>query len=143
MWFKNIDIIPKEITNAQQSGRLVIFAGAGISKAKPSDLPNFKELTEKIAENTQFQGQVKSPYEQVLGQIEKTETDIRNLAHQILSSKNSNPSQLHHLILKLFNKNKVRLVTTNFDTHFSSILKEQNLDVETYYAPALPLRKRL
>ena len=37
MWFEELNI-PKDITNAQQDGSLIIFAGAGVSKANPPSL---------------------------------------------------------------------------------------------------------
>ena len=138
MLFKEIDI-PIELINAQQDGSLVIFAGAGVSKADPSNLPDLEELTERLAENTPFQSQVKPPYEQVLGRMEALEINIRKLTYDIFSSKTSN--RLHSSLLQLFHKDKVRLVTTNFDTHFSSALEKHQLKAETYYAPALPLGK--
>ena len=143
MLFKEIDI-PIELINAQQDGSLVIFAGSGVSKAHPSCLPDFKGLIKELAKNTLFQDQVNSPYQQLLellGEMENSGVDIRNLTRKILSSKKSEPSELHYLILKLFKKDRIRLVTTNFDTHFSSTLKELQLNTETYYAPALPLGK--
>src|SRR5574337_1227444 len=32
----------------------------------------------------------------------------------------------------------IRIVTTNFDQHFTTAIKEINRDINVYYAPALP-----
>ncbi len=33
---------------------------------------------------------------------------------------------------------EVRIVTTNFDRHFTTAIKEMNRELNVYYAPALP-----
>lgn len=43
MYFSPIDI-PDELLEAQEEGKLVIFAGAGVSMGDPSNLPDFKGL---------------------------------------------------------------------------------------------------
>ncbi len=47
--------IPDELLEAQEQGRLVVFAGAGVSRGSPSDLPDFKELAIHVAKGTQFE----------------------------------------------------------------------------------------
>lgn len=39
---------PEQLILDQRAGRLVIFAGAGVSLDPPSSLPNFIDLTEEI-----------------------------------------------------------------------------------------------
>ena len=43
---------PSTLMSALRDGRLVVFAGAGVSKGKPACLPLFKELTKEIAQGT-------------------------------------------------------------------------------------------
>lgn len=43
---------PKALLNALRDGRLVVFAGAGVSMGLPAGLPNFRKLTERVAEGT-------------------------------------------------------------------------------------------
>lgn len=40
--------IPESLFNAAYSGSLVVFAGAGVSMAKPVDLPSFDKLINHI-----------------------------------------------------------------------------------------------
>jgi len=41
--------IPEALITAHEEGRLVIFTGAGISIAPPSNLPSFLALCEQVA----------------------------------------------------------------------------------------------
>ena len=43
---------PEILLTAQKNGRLVIFAGAGVSIPPPSNFPNFNGLVEKVAAGT-------------------------------------------------------------------------------------------
>jgi hypothetical protein len=40
--------IPEEVLEAHREGKLVLFVGAGASKASPSNLPLFDELAKKL-----------------------------------------------------------------------------------------------
>jgi hypothetical protein len=40
--------IPDELLEAQERGRLVVFAGAGVSRGAPSNLPDFKGLAAEL-----------------------------------------------------------------------------------------------
>ena len=66
MLIGNIEF-PDRLLTALRNGNLVVFAGAGVSKAKPAKLPGFRKLAKKIAANTgQFLGR-KEPPERFLG----------------------------------------------------------------------------
>ena len=51
MRFEGVDF-PSAILDAQAKGELVIFAGAGVSMAPPSDLPDFPALANELANGT-------------------------------------------------------------------------------------------
>ena len=40
---------PKPLLTALRNGRLVVFAGAGVSMGEPADLPDFENLARAIA----------------------------------------------------------------------------------------------
>ncbi len=46
--FGEVDF-PPAILAAQSEGKLVVFAGAGVSMPSPSDLPSFWKLAEMLA----------------------------------------------------------------------------------------------
>lgn len=140
MKFKDINL-PKELLSAQQDGSLVIFVGAGISMGQPSSLPSFEGLVSQIAQGTKFQGKKFTQFDKALGDMEREKIEIKRLAKHILGDSKSKPTPMHQLLLQLAsrNKNGVRIVTTNIDCHFSTAAKSLGLDLEEYYAPALPL----
>lgn len=48
MWVKNV-CLPEELVSALAEKRLVIFAGAGVSKNAPSNYPDFRQLASQVA----------------------------------------------------------------------------------------------
>ena len=117
----------------------MIFAGAGVSVPSPSNLPLFNGLASQICANRP----VTAGHEDgVLGKLKHDGTDVHTAAARILYSEHTKPTQLHREILRLFGApEKVRVVTTNFDNHFSAagqkLFKKGQL--KEFYAPALPL----
>lgn len=142
MFFDYIDI-PDELIEAQEEGNLVVFAGAGVSMGKPSNLPSFRELAEKIAGSHPLSKEIKkyeSRLDVFLGELSRDGVNVQGECRRIIGEKRSKPTELHSSILDLFAKpENVRIVTTNFDNHFSTTIKERCWEVDHYFAPALPL----
>lgn len=139
MQIKDIDF-PEALISAQQQNNLVIFAGAGVSIPSPSNYPDFTELAKLISSGT-LEWNDKEPIDHFLGRLEKKGVDVHGRTKDLLSNPESKSGHLHNSILNLFKTSEsVRLVTTNFDNHFTSLattlFKNQN---EIFYAPALPL----
>lgn len=138
MRFNNIKL-PEEIRIAHEQDRLVVFAGAGLSVPPPSKLPLFNGLVSKICGEKPVQ---EGREDRILGKMKRAGTDVHSAAAGILFGKHTRPTQLHGEILRLFGKpERVRIVTTNFDDHFSTKSKEifRLNRPQEYYAPALPL----
>jgi len=132
--------LPHAVLDAQQEGRLVVFAGAGVSIPHPSRLPSFKLLAERIARGT-IAIEKNEPLDHFLGRAEIAGNDIQRKAREILS-KPSKPNILHKSFVGIFSDLSIlRIVTTNFDLHFESVIRKRWSDAETtiYHAPALPL----
>jgi hypothetical protein len=130
--------IPDEVMEALENSTLVIFAGAGVSMDPPSNFPNFDQLAKEISMGKiqRVQGE---PVDSFLGRIPDS-IDVHQKAKDILSTSTSRPNVLHTGIFNLFkNKQKLRIVTTNFDQHFSTLIEQQEDKIEIYSAPALPL----
>jgi hypothetical protein len=130
--------LPDEIRIALEEGRLVIFVGAGASVPPPSNLPLFNGLAVQICGKPVVPGRE----DRILGKLARDGTDVHAAAARILYNEDTKPTQLHQEILRLFGKpEKVRVVTTNFDDHFSvvgqKLFKKERL--REFYAPALPL----
>lgn len=140
--------IPDQLVKAQETGKLVVFAGAGISIPSPSNVPDFVDLTktvaEKCGENFFKDRSLMEQPDVILGRLDRTYTqrDIHLIVKQLMSRNESRPSTLHRLIPLLFRSPKdLKIVTTNYDTHLSKALEEypkRFLGYDTFVAPALP-----
>lgn len=136
---KEVDL-PEPLINAQREKKLLIFAGAGVSMGEPSNLPDFKRLAIEVAKGI-FKPEKDEPIDRFLGRLKDHGTNVHIIARSIIDKPNSKPTKLHRDLLLLFpSADEVRIVTTNFDRHFSTVVKDifKN-SVEIYYAPALPL----
>lgn len=126
------------ILDAVRDNNLVIFAGAGVSMGPPSNLASFWRLAEQIAEGTGLE--VEEPLDRFLGKLQHGQVRVHTRAADRLSPLGSAPNALHRDLLRLFGSGeKVRLVTTNFDHHFTTAYEEQfGKPPVIYSAPALP-----
>jgi NAD-dependent SIR2 family protein deacetylase len=139
MRFEGIDL-PNAILDAQAKGELVIFAGAGVSMAPPSDLPDFHALADELANGTVTLGKGED-VDRFLGKLPEN-LNIYERTRLRLSHPSSKPNSLHCDLLRLFSgHSSVRLVTTNFDDHFAAAALEafSGKCPELFYAPALPV----
>lgn len=134
---------PKEVLDALRNGELVIFAGAGVSRDKPTCLPDFKALKDKIIERTSHEQKVDEPLDRFLGRVEREGVRVHEIVKEVFSKKDSGPNHYHNSIVKLFNDGKdLRIITTNYDPHFTTALEDSNMYPEIYKAPALPIGQR-
>lgn len=142
MFFDPIDI-PDELLEAQEQGRLVIFAGAGVSMGEPSNLPSFVGLASQIAGSHPLAADIakqNTRLDRFLGELFRQGVDVQGLCRSIIGNPASKPTELHRSLVDIFIKPEhVRIVTTNFDNHFRVALEGRGWKTDCYYAPALPL----
>jgi SIR2-like protein/uncharacterized protein DUF4020 len=133
---------PELLLAARKEGNLVVFAGAGVSIPPPSNYPDFTNLAIKVAGGA-LELRDKEPIDHFLGRLHDRKVKVHERVRQILTDPESKPNSLHFDLLRLFiSADKMRLVTTNFDVHFSTAVEEVFIDkpsCEIHYAPALPL----
>ena len=132
--------LPDELIDAQRAGHLVIFAGAGVSRGPPSCLPDFDELAERVAAGT-LSREPNEPADRFLGRLRDASVKVHQRAQQLLATPDSKPTDLHRDLLRLFRKPAaVKIVTTNFDQHFTSAAEDLwDQRPAVYTGPALPL----
>lgn len=130
------------IFDSIKDGKLVIFAGAGVSMGPPSNLDSFWTLAEKIARNTGLTPEL--PLDRFLGVLQHRGVAVHQRAVEIVSPDGSTPNALHRDLIRLFGAtDRIKLVTTNFDLHFETAAQEvYGRSPEVYRAPALPLGYR-
>ncbi len=135
---------PEQLLNALRDGRLVVFAGAGVSMGAPAHLPSFRRLAEKVADGTgQFIGN-DEPEDRFLGRLKDRGTDVHRIAADVLQPDASKPTELHRNLLRLYGApDDVRIVTTNFDLLFEqSAAALFHSDPQLFQGPALPVGSR-
>jgi len=146
--------IPERLLRAHEDGRVIFFCGAGISY--PAGLPDFRGLvdnlyTELDATQTPIENQAykNKQYDTMLDQLERRYPGQR-LAVRIALAKVLKPKwrregakTTHQALLQLAidHKGKTRLVTTNFDRIFQSIITQHKPDIPRFAAPLLPIPK--
>jgi hypothetical protein len=137
---KGIDF-HEDLLNAQREGTLVIFAGAGVSMGPPANYPSFNGLVTEIASWAGRELQENEPPERFLGRLQQDGKKVHEQVIKLLSNPDSKHKPLHENLLKLFgHQEQVRIVTTNFDSHFEFASRKIFGKVpEVFRAPALPL----
>lgn len=140
MYICGIDF-PNQIIEAINNKKLVVFVGAGASMGEPTRLPDFENLTKKIAEGTGLDKEEKESCEAFLGRLECQGIDVNRIAADILSQKKLRPNELHKYIVQLFPCfEDVKIVTTNYDDMFEKVIGKKALkSMKIFNAPALPL----
>ena len=136
---------PEPLLNASRDGRLVIFAGAGVSMGPPANLPSFRRLADEVAMGTGLSIGRNETEDRFLGRVEDRGTDVRQRAADVLQRGNPEPTRLHLNLVRFYDAPEdTRIVTTNFDelfeqaalVHFASVPK-------VFQAPTLPPGNRL
>jgi hypothetical protein len=131
---------PELLIDAEREEKLVVFAGAGVSIDRPSSLPSFEELVKQVAGGSLAKSKGE-PADVYLGRLASQGVDVHGRVKDIINKPRSIPNRLHRTLVSLFpTPGRVRIVTTNFDRHFSSAANDLfKAHVDEFYAPALPL----
>ena len=136
---------PRRILDALRDGKLVVFAGAGVSMGEPAKLPSFKGLATAIAQGTGKTLQDHELEDQFLGRLQHEGVEVHTIAAKELQKncrgEAPEPTDLHRDLLRLYPKSESpRIVTTNFDLLFEEAAKEVfDSKPDMFRAPALPL----
>src|SRR5688500_1162008 len=105
----------------------------------PSNLPSFGALATAIAAGV-LEPKPGEALDSFLGRLELHGIDVQARTRALIDIPASAPRDTHRLIANLFrNGDSVRLVTTNFDRHFTTVVRAKYPDGEVFVGPALPL----
>ncbi len=136
---------PEPLRAALRDGRLVVFAGAGVSMGKPASLPGFGALADLIADGTGKVRRTDELDDAFLGRLRHHGVDVHEIAARNLRTnrfgETPEPTGLHRDLLRLYpDPGAVRVVTTNLDLLFSDAAQDVFCEApEIFRAPALPL----
>lgn len=115
----NVSLIKKAINN----DKLVVFAGAGISK--DSGIPLWSELINEIKGHLNEDTKEEDPLK--IAQIlynEKGEKEYNDIIKNSLYKYKNNYNPLHEILFEL---NPQHIITTNYDHYFESIIENKGL----------------
>jgi hypothetical protein len=142
MWIGDVEL-PDELVQAHRKGELVIFVGAGASMGPPSNLPSFEALARGIASDLQapFDEDMKERLDLFLGSLMRLpNVDVHARAAARIGQPASAPNALHQAVVALATAARpVRIVTTNYDVHLSTVLTSDDEPTQEYVGPALPV----
>ena len=108
---------------------------------EPSGFPSFIGLSRALGEGTPLRwDEAAEPPDRFLGRLQRNGTEVHKLTRVLFSDIASHPNALHRSLLRLFrDEQDVRIVTTNYDPHFSAASREVfGEGLRAYTAPALP-----
>jgi hypothetical protein len=104
----------------------------------------FKDLVREIRNASNLAGVFTDddldvqPLDEILGKVnDDYKVDVHQRIYELVSRPGSRPSPLHKAVVNLASASTVRLVTTNYDHHLSTLLDGQ--EVHEYLAPAVPM----
>ena len=141
MKIKGVDF-PPALLDALRDGRLVVFAGAGVSMGPPASLPSFRRLAEQVAKGTGKSIAKSETDDQFFGRLKEDSVKVHQRAADILQLDKRESNALHQDLLRLFQETgPVRIVTTNFDCLFEQAAEVEKLfenKPKVFEAPTLP-----
>ena len=152
---KNGPDVPERLLQAHEDGHVVFFCGAGISY--PAGLPGFQGLAHALYERLHFRPSAEhvaaikaGRYDTAIGLLEAAIVDgrqtVRREVARILTPDITTPNTTAtHQALWTPGKTRsgpMRLITTNFDRLFESVISKTTPALNRFCAPLLPVPKR-
>ena len=146
--------IPERLLQAHEEGRVVLFCGAGISY--PAKLPGFGKLVDRIYEeldleptSTEQTALKANQFDTAIGLLEGRllhgREEVRTAASRILTPDltAARATDTHEALLTLARcrDGRTRLITTNFDRLFETIIERNKFNLQRFHAPLLPIPK--
>ena len=131
-----VDFNDKILTSLLE-GKLVVFAGAGVSINDPANLPTFEGLASEVASRTDCPIRKGEGAVDYFSRIDVGDVDVHREVADLLMERNPEPNSLHQNIVRLFaGQTHPKIVTTNFDLLFEAA--DSSGGTPNYTAPALP-----
>jgi hypothetical protein len=146
--------LPDSLLHEHEDGRVVFFCGAGISY--PAGLPGFRDLVDRMYAELHT---TPTALESKAREQERFDAAVDLLEHRypgerfavrralaaVLKPRLRLPraTSTHKALLTLARdrKQNAKLITTNFDRIFESVMRDPKLRMRTYQAPLLPIPK--
>ena len=153
-FFKDGPDIPERLLEAHEEGEVVFFCGAGISY--PAGLPGFEGLVDElygrlapVPDEEQKAARNAKQFDTAIALLEEKHVggreQVRETLNKILRPRTTDPkaTATHKALLTLSEnrEGRRRLITTNFDRLFQTVMRRDKLRVTIFQAPLLPVPK--
>ena len=153
-FFKDGPDIPERLLQAHEDGDVVFFCGAGISY--PAGLPGFEGLVNELYDRLtstpdaeqeaarkgkQFDTAIALLEEKYVGGREQVRETLRNILRPKTTDARATATHKALLTLSENRQGRRRLITTNFDRLFQTVIKREKLQMPIFQAPLLPVPK--
>lgn len=141
MWITKDVNLPQELLEAAENDELVLFVGAGASINPPSNLPLYKNLTERLADEADRPGPGDDEQlDRFIGKLPKW-FDTHKTTKRIIGEADSHFNEEHAAIVSLASALRTpRIVTTNYDLHLEEAAAEGEFAFNMIYnGPAVPI----
>jgi SIR2-like domain len=112
-----------------------------VSIDAPSNHPDFNALANEVGGDLSSR-QEGEAIDRYLGRLSAAGVTVHEQVHNILSTPSSQPNLTHQALINIFKRPQdVRIVTTNFDRHFTTAALDRfgTAMPEVFCAPALPI----
>ena len=135
---------PQPLLDALRDGRLIVFAGAGVSMGEPASLPSFSKLAEAVAHGTGAVLDEGESEDQFLGRLQHRGVQVHGRLRKNSQSMTLNLPPSTTILLRIFQESaSARVVTTNFDLLFERAAAQLfDSCPDVFAAPALPVGSR-
>ena len=153
-FFKDGPDVPERLLEAHEEGEVVFFCGAGISY--PAGLPGFEGLVDElygrlapVPDPEQQAARSAKQFDTAIALLEEKHVggreQVRETLNKILRPRTTDPkaTATHKALLTLSEnrEGRRRLITTNFDRLFQTVMRRDKLRVTIFQAPLLPVPK--
>lgn len=141
MWITKDVNLPQELLEAAENDELVLFVGAGASVNSPSNLPLYKKLAERLADEAdKARPKDDEQLDRFIGKLPKW-FDTHKTTKRIIDEADSHFNEEHVAIVSLASALRTpRIVTTNYDLHLEEAAAEGEFAFNTIYTgPAVPI----
>ena len=92
--------LPEGLVRAQRDGSLVLFVGAGVSKAPPSSLPLFADLARRVAQKFEATIVCSEPPDKALGDLKRQGLNVHRAVRDIIVQ-SEGPNAAHKAVAAL------------------------------------------
>ena len=111
-------LVPQRLFNSVREGNLVIFAGSGVTKYGQKEAPLNEELAEQLGSPLGEKRHRDESIDAFLDRLKSYIPTIHEQYSKLLNNGILKPTDLHKVIIRLFKKSNLKIITTNQETLF-------------------------